>query len=303
MKQKTLAEGAESKLRSLLSLNQGAYSALMEIFSPLVHRKLMHFTLKNVRRHRMCYREQPNSSLLGDERKLEFILSYLKENPNQAYHGHLWGLSQAKVSEWVHFLSPVLEEALEKMGVMPQTGTCYQHQDIDSSYLLMDVTERKVPRRTDHEAQEEEYSGKKKCHTLKNLVIANPEGYVHFLSPSYEGTMHDKALWDELVVEPMEQNMLVDLGFLGIDHTHPNAIMPFKKSKKKPLTDSQKEINAVIGRLRVVIEHVFAGIKILKIIRDKIRLKSYDSRDRVMRIATALHNLRTSFRKPLNTQS
>lgn len=273
---------------------------MMEIFSPLVRKKLRLFTLKNVRRCRLCYREQSNSSLPGDDRKLEFMLSYLKENPNQAYHGHLWGLSQAKVSEWFHFLSPVLEEALEKLGVMPQTGTHYQHQDTDSDYLLMDVTERKVPRRTDYEAQEEEYSGKKKCHTLKNLVIANPEGYVHFLSSSYEGTVHDKALWDDLVVEPMEQNILVDLGFLGIDRTHPNAVMPFKKSKKKPLTPPQKEINAVISRLRVVVEHIFSGIKILKIIREKVRLKSYDSRDRVMRIATALHNLRATFRRPLS---
>ncbi|GAB4417171.1 MAG: hypothetical protein OHK0039_27190 [Bacteroidia bacterium] len=187
-----------------------------------MRKKLMHFTLKNVRRQRLCYREQANRSLQGNERKLAFTLSYLKENPNQTYHGHLWGLSQVKVSEWIDFLSPVLEEALAKLGVMPQTGTYYQHQDTEAAYLLMDVTERKVPRRTDHEAQKEEYSGKKKCHTLKNLVIARPDSYVHFLSPSYEGAMHDKTLWDDLVIKPMEQNMLVDLGFLGIEHTHPN---------------------------------------------------------------------------------
>lgn len=241
MKQKTLTEGAESKLRSLLSLNQVEYTALVEIFGPLVHKKLMHFTLKNIRRHRICYREQANSSLPGADRKLEFILSYLKENPNQAYHGHVWGLSQAKVSEWIQFLSPVLEDALEKLGVMPQTGTYYQHRDTASDYLLMDVTEREVPRRTDYEAQEEEYSGKKKCHTLKNLIIANPDGYVHFLSPSYEGAIHDKTLWDDLVVEPMEQNLLADLGFLGVDHTHPNVLMPFKKSKKSRLQTARKK--------------------------------------------------------------
>lgn len=298
-----MTEGAENKLRSILSLSQAAYTALLELFSPLVRKKLRLFTLKNVRRHRLCYREQPNSSLLGDERKLEFILSYLKENPTQTYHGHFWGLSQAKASEWVAFLSPVLEEALEKLGVMPQTGTSYEHRDTGSAYLLMDVTEREIPRRTGHEAQKEEYSGKKKYHTLKNLVIADPKGYVHFLSQSYEGTVHDKALWDDLLVGPMEQNMLADLGFLGIDHTHPNALMPFKKPKKKPLTHPRKQINTIISRMRVVIEHVFAGIKILRIIGDKIRLKSYDSRDRVMRIAAAMHNLRMSFREPVQHQT
>lgn len=303
MKQNPNIKGTTPKLRSLTSLNQDEYSSLLGVFEIEVEKKLRNYTLKGQPRKRQSYSEQKNSSLYGSSRKLEFILMYLKENPNQSYQGYAFGMSQSKVSEWVYFLSPVLEESLKKLGFMPQTGTYYACQEEDMDYLLMDVTERQVPRRTDMEAQKEEYSGKKKCHTMKNLAITSPDGYFLFLSDSYEGTVHDKALWDDLVVEPFDQNLLVDLGFLGIDKTHPNTILPFKKPRKGKLTQAQKQINKVISGLRIRIEHAFSGVKRLKIIRNKIRLKSYDIRDQMMRIATALHNLRVYFRKPLINQS
>lgn len=303
MKQNPKLEGADRKHRSLTSLNQIEYDELLEVFAPLVEKKLAHYTLKGEVRKIPSFQERKNSSLYGSSRKLAFMLMYMKENPNQSYQGYAYGMCQSKVSEWIYFLSPVLEESLKKLGFMPQTGTYYACQEEEADYLLMDVTERQVPRRTDIEAQKEEYSGKKKCHTMKNLAITDPSGYFLFLSDSYEGTVHDKALWDDLVIEPFEQNLLADLGFLGIDKTHPNSILPFKKPRKSKLTETQKQINKVISGLRIRIEHAFSGVKCLKIIRNKIRLKSYDIRDQMMRIATALHNLRLNFRNPLINHS
>lgn len=303
MKQNPKLEGASSKHRSLTSLNQIEFDELLKVFSPLVEKKLSRYTLKGKLRKLSCFTERKNSSLYGCARKLEFILMYLKENPNQSYHGYAFGMSQSKVSEWVYFLSPILEESLKKLALMPQTGTYYALKEDELDYLLMDVTERRVPRRTDLVAQKEEYSGKKKCHTIKNLAITDPNGYFLFLSDSYEGRIHDKAIWDDLIVENFEQNMLVDLGFLGIDNTHPNAILPFKKPRNGTLTQAQKQINKVISQKRIRIEHAFAGLKCLKIIRNKIRLKSYDIRERIIRIATALHNLRIRFRQPIINHS
>lgn len=230
-------------------------------------------------------------------------LMYMKENPNQSYQGYTFEMSQSKVSEWGYFLSPVLETSLKKLGFMPQIGDYYQCEDPDADYLLMDVTEKLVPRRTDIDAQKEEYSGKKKNHMIKNLAITAPNGYVLFMSSSYEGTVHDKALWDDLIIKPFEQNLLVDLGFLGIDKTHQNVVLPFKKPRKGKLTQAQKQINKVNSSLRIRVEHAFSGIKRLKIIRNKIRLRSYEIKDQMMRIATALHNLRMSFRNNLKTQT
>ena len=75
-------------------------------------------------RKRIMYNE-PSNSLVGSRKKLDFILMYLKENPNQHFHAYLFDMCQSKVSEWINFILPVLEESLNKLSFMPQTGTCF----------------------------------------------------------------------------------------------------------------------------------------------------------------------------------
>lgn len=304
VKQKPKHLGTDSQLRSLTSLNQVEYDELLSVFDLVVQKKLAHYTLNGKFRKKPVYVEYKNSSLSGSQRKLDFMLMYLKENPNQAYHGYCFGLSQSKVSEWVSFLSPVLEASLKRLGCMPQLGDCFSQEAIETDYLLMDVTERLVPRRTDPAAHKQEYSGKKKRYTIKNLAITDHKGYVLFLSHTYEGTVHDKAIWDQLQITEYEQNILGDLGFLGAEKNQQNLILPFRKPRKSKthspkLRPTQKQINQTISSLRVRIEHAFASIKRLKI----IRLKSFDKRDQIMRIATAIHNLRMIFRKPVSIHS
>jgi len=286
----------DSKLRSLVSLEQIEYDKLYSIFDPLVTEKLRTVTLKGQYRLFKTENEPINSSLYGSRVKLNFLLMYLKENPNQAYHGQLFNMSQSKVSEWISYLLPVLELALKKMGFMPQSGYQFTFPSEGAQYLLVDVTERQVPRDVDNENQQDDYSGKKKLHTMKNLAISNENGYVLFVSDSYQGSTHDKTIWDQIQFDFGDLNVLADLGFLGAEKDQPNVILPYKKPKNKELTALQKDINRVIGSTRVRIEHAFSGVKRLKIIRNKIRLKTYSVRDQVFKIATALHNLRVYFR-------
>jgi hypothetical protein len=284
------------KFRALVSLNQDEYESLLNVFDELVKEKMAICTLKGQYRIFKLYDDHGSCSLVGSKAKLDFILMYLKENPNQAYHGQLFNISQSKVCQWIRYLLPVLEASLVKMGMMPQIGTEFIEQEDDSHYLLVDVTERQVPRDTDYENQEEAYSGKKKLHTLKNLVITDQNAKLLFVSESEYGSVHDKTLWDQVLFKFKDKNVLADLGFIGIDKDFDNVILPYKKRKNSTLTDLQKKINKEIGSARVKIEHAFAGIKRLKIIRNKIRLKTYEIRDQVFRIAAALHNLRVEFR-------
>ena len=132
------------------------------------------YTLKGKRREYKVHRERKDSSLYGSIPKLDFLLMYLKENAYQIYHAQMFEMSQSKVSEWVRFLLPVLEESLSKLGVMPQTGSDFVLNNPDNEcFVVINVTERRVPRKTDYEAQKEEYSGKKKTHTMKNLALTN----------------------------------------------------------------------------------------------------------------------------------
>lgn len=47
--------------------------------------------------------------------------------------------------------------------------------------------------------------------------------------------------------------------------------LPFKASKKYPLTSQQKEINREIGKRRIGIEHVNCRLKVFKILSDRYR--------------------------------
>lgn len=285
-----------AKLRALVSLNQDEYTSLLEIFNELVTEKMSICTLKGEYRIFKQYDDHGSSSLSGSKKKLDFMLMYLKENPSQAYHGQLFNISQPKVSQWIGYLLPVLEASLLKMGVMPQTGTTFIEKESQTEYLLVDVTERQVPRDTDYENQKEAYSGKKKLHTIKNLAITDENAKLLFISESAYGSTHDKTMWDEITFKFKDKNILADLGFVGIDKDNPNVVLPYKKPKNGELTGLQKEINQRISAVRVRIEHAFSGIKRLKVIRNKIRLKTYKVRDQVFRIAAALHNLRLEFR-------
>ena len=221
---------------------------------------------------------------------------YMKENPNQAYQGALFGMSQSKVSLWIKQLAPLLEEALHRMEKLPKRAVNQLYYVLWASIetvMLMDVTERKVGRSTDYEVQKLHYSGKKGYHTLKNLLITTLEGEVLYLGETFEGSYHDKTIYHqaELVFPDQLHCLWVDLGFLGIEAEGVRIIMPDKKPKNQELTDYQKGLNSLIASIRVKVEHAIAGVKRLKIIRNQIRLHGWQVRDRMMNIACGLHNL------------
>ena len=119
-----------------------------------------------------------------------------------------------------------------------------------------------------------------------------------FLSDTYEGKMHDKAICDEEGCHYGEGIELgVDLGYLGYAPEGVMIIIAEKKPRNKELTAEQQVNNRKKSRERVVSEHSNAGIKRLRILKDRLRLKLYKYRDQLMAIGCALHNLRV--RSPL----
>ena len=116
---------------------------------------------------------------------------------------------------------------------------------------------------------------------------------LHYLSPTESGRMHDKKLADEYPLHlPVGSVLRQDLGFLG--HHPPGVVveMPHKKPPKGVLTFSQQLYNQMLSPLRVVIEHVHSGIKRLRMVQDKGRVRGDWFRDTVMVVACELHNLR-----------
>jgi DDE superfamily endonuclease len=63
----------------------------------------------------------------------------------------------------------------------------------------------------------------------------------------------------------------------------------------------EKLCNRIFSSVRVVVEHVIAGVKRCRIVKDVLRLTTKGISDVVMEIACGLHNLRVSCRHPLPT--
>lgn len=154
---------------------------------------------------------------------------------------------------------------------------------IAGQVLYLDATERPVARSLDWERQKHDYSGKKGCHTVKNLILGNEQGKILYLSATVAGSIHDKALADEMELEfPTDQGLLLDSGFKGYNPKGAQICIPVKKPRNGQLSDYDKMFNQLLASLRVKIEHVMAGIKRVRIVKDKIRLKTEEIRHKVM---------------------
>lgn len=274
---------------------------LLSYFTPLWQAYYQRYDLQGKSRKLPKFDEHASISLSGSGEKLFFILVYLKQNPTQEYQAIMFALTQSKVSQWVKILLPILQKALARIQVLP-----YEHSDkfyytlqaIAGYLLCLDATERPIPRSTDHERQQYEYSGKKKCHTVKNNLITDHQGNILYLSDTYPGSVHDKTIADEMDCQFAEEGLLLeDLGYLGYQPEKVTVLLPIKKKKNTPLSQEEKAYNRLLAQLRVTIEHVNSGVKRLRIVKEKIRLKREGIRHTVMQIACGMHNLRNRFRK------
>ena len=89
-------------------------------------------------------------SLEGIEQKLLFALVYQKGYPLQAIQGELFGISQGRANEWIHRLLPILKQALEDLGVLPERAPkkfkAKEKDRKDSAASIIDGTERRRQR-------------------------------------------------------------------------------------------------------------------------------------------------------------
>jgi hypothetical protein len=155
------------------------------------------------------------------EDKLLFVLVYLKTYPLQVVHGQMFDMSQSSASAWLHFLMPVLAEALDRLGVMPERDGAqvarHERRQAAAPDLIVDGVERRRQRPKNPQIQAMHYSGKKKTHSDKNLVVSETRSKrVSYLSPTYPGAANDKTLAEYLDLHyPPGTTLRSDLGFEG----------------------------------------------------------------------------------------
>ena len=173
------------------------------------------------------------------EQKLLFILVHQKTYPLQSLLGEVFGLSQSRVNEWIHRLLPILKGALEEVGVLPEREPGHfaqsEPQHGEHPDLIIDGTERRRQRPKDPQKQAAAYSGKKKTHCDKNVVIVQAKSKrVGFLSQTYAGKTHDKKIVDiEPIAYPPDTRLAKDTGFQGYEPAVAQTYQPKKNPGKE----------------------------------------------------------------------
>jgi len=179
------------------------------------------------------------SSLDRIEQKLLFALVYQKSYPLQSLMGELFGMGQSQANEWIHQLLPILKQALDDLGYAPERDpkkfkkTEQDRKDAVNS--IIDGTERRRQRPKQAKKQALHYSGKKKIHTDKNVIIATvKKKRVSYLSQTYPGKTHDKKVADiENISYPKHMALHKDTGFQGYEPNLRKLYQPKKSLARR----------------------------------------------------------------------
>jgi DDE superfamily endonuclease len=152
-----------------------------------------------------------------------------------------------------------------------------------------DGTERPVQRPVDTDEQADYDSGKKRCHTVKNILLINERCTIQFMSPTHAGKWHEKSIVDDEHYGLSAGSILYqDMGFQGFAVASVTIKQPKKKPRGGELTPEQKEDNRRIASEKLRIEHTICSVKRCRIVKDKIRYWQDCIREMVMEIACGL---------------
>jgi hypothetical protein len=130
-----------------------------------------------------------------------------------------------------------------------------------------------------------------------NLIIDIEERLVRYLGWTWAGRIHDKRICDEAdYAFPPGCVLCKETGFQGYEPANGCTYQPKKKPRGQALSPEDKAENTRISSMRLLVEHVIAGVKRCRIVHDVFRNTKAHFDDLVMEIACGLHNFRTTLR-------
>lgn len=202
------------------------------------------------------------SGFKGLEDKLLCLMMYYGTYMTHTFLGYLFGVHNANVCRLFKVLEPIAARSIS----IKKDRTLTEDKIMA---ILADVTE--IPTQRPKKKQKDKYSGKKKRHTLKSELGMREDGRIIHVSKVHGGRTHDFTIRKTEKPFCRESTKVVDSGFQGLQKREHNVWLPFKGTKKKPLTQDQKKHNKALAQLRVKIENKIAEIKVFKIASDRYR--------------------------------
>lgn len=231
--------------------------------------------------------------------KLFFVLFYYKCYPTYDVLTFLYGFDRANGFRRQEQMTGILEKTLGRKMVLPERRLRKLEEFFrmfpEAREVFVDGTERPIQRPKGSKQQKDKYSGKKKRHTVKNIIIADKRRRVGFLSKTESGRKHDFEMLKEHAPPkyiPTAIKQHLDLGFQGYRAQFPGhrVSMPERKPRTRELSKTKLLQNKKKSGWRVLAEHAIGGVKRFRITTDVFRNKVKGSDDKAMLISCGLWN-------------
>ena len=229
--------------------------------------------------------------------KLFFILFYIKTYPTFDVLAFFFDKPRGRSCEAMHIYLSILEKALGKKMKLPERRINSVEEFMEKFPEVKDVfvdgTERRMQRPQKPKRNRRYYSGKKKSHTRKNIIMTDEDKRILLVSPTKPGRRHDKNCADRILLPetiPKHVGVWEDSGFQGMQHKHPNTVIAKRPRKGQPLTMAEKQENHVIASFRIVSEHAIGGMKRYRVMSDTLRNKIGVFDDRIAVVTAGIWN-------------
>src|SRR5262244_1536624 len=207
----TDVQARPSEFLDLTSVTLDEFQQLVPPFEAAFQAHMAAWRLDGKPRTARQFSVYQNCPLPTSEDRLLFILAYVKTYSLQVVQGRLFGMGQSKANQWIHVLLPVTAHGpahpwrcprpfspgprpaprgpggRPRHGGRPARSGARPHPRARLPPFAHDGTERRIVRPQDAAEQKACYSGKKKDHTVKNVLLVNALLIILFLSETYGG--------------------------------------------------------------------------------------------------------------------
>lgn len=312
----------EAQFQALTSLKLDEYAALLQPFRHRWHQYHKHFSMLGNRRKRPLSATaylNDTPTLPSVETKLLFILLFFKTNSIQQQLAAEFDLDQSHVSRWIGILLPLLNKAIvdchcQAASNMDELIRLFRHRDkappnsgqsrTKIQTLNVDATARPIGKCVDEQTQRHDFSRKHGGHRIKNTVLCDEYQFIHFVGPTWYGSMHDKTmiveeLPDLSALQSYQLWLSKDKAYQAYQPKGVHLLEPIRAGqgrKVKTLSALEKQYNTWVNSTRAVVEHAISGVKRLALLAQPIRYWRHSLRHQFFQIGCGLHNLRVRFR-------
>lgn len=190
----------------------------------------------------------------------------------------------------------VSQQRRKRIGSLDEFRDAYPELE-----FLIDGVEQPKRKPQNKQKRKDDYSGKKKRHTRKQVVTGTRSGLIVDQSPAVGGRMHDFAAFKSdharrgvlKKLDGLRATIYTDSGFQGIQEMGlPVELRVVERARRNhPLTRRQREINRYRASQRMEIEHILSRRKKYQIAAQEYRNRDEDY-DQIMGIVAGLVNLR-----------